>query len=250
MPVMPILAQAAAVDVQQLVATKQCYLAFASLFEPVSSAVRQRGRGSLLLLTSPDSVTAGTAAAARIAGGGTLVVTADASAAKQSVRAGACDFLVSSLDEALRILKNEVRLAKPVGVCLLGSPHTVLAECIERGIQPDLLDCAEATLEQRGAHRVTWQLRLQDELEWVGFRANPPAQSQLAQAVECAASLLLEQRVPQQQERLHWLQNASAVLGRPLQRMRCVPMFAGERQSFLQRLAEDGLTQVELVSEL
>ena len=64
--------------------------------------------------------------------------------------------MVNNLDEALRILKNEVRKKQPVSVCLEGDLAATLHEAVERGLQPDLLalpgttDAVE-TLIQRGA---------------------------------------------------------------------------------------------------
>src|SRR5947209_11758122 len=47
--------------------------------------------------------------AANIAGAASLCATSDQQQQKQAVRDGVVDFLVTSLDEALRILKNEIR---------------------------------------------------------------------------------------------------------------------------------------------
>ncbi len=57
---------------------------------------------------------------------------------KAAMRAGALDFVVNTLDEALRALKNQVRLRRPVGVGLVADVDATLAEMVERGVQPDL----------------------------------------------------------------------------------------------------------------
>ncbi len=231
---------------RQELAQRRCYLAFAALHRLVTGTALQKGRGSLLLLASPDSLSVGTAAAARIAGGATLLILKDAVEAKQSVRGGACDFLVSSLDESLRILKNEVRRAKPVGICLLGSPSEVVAECVVRGVQPDLLDFEEPTLERRGARLVVWSTSLEAPMEWITFCTRASGESQLARATVLAARAMTD--ATGLQARLHWLRTAPAVLGRPMQRMRCVPMSRMETMQFLEQLAAEGLTQVEVTT--
>jgi urocanate hydratase len=77
--------------------------------------------------------------AGNVAGCATLSATADVTAQKQSIRDGVVDFLVTSLDEALRILKNEIRQRKTVAVCVGAPPDGVEREMIERGVQPDLV---------------------------------------------------------------------------------------------------------------
>jgi hypothetical protein len=77
--------------------------------------------------------------AANIAGAASLVATADRAAQKQAIRDGVADFLVNSLDEALRILKNQLRKRETVAVCLSLAPDAVEREMLERGVLPDLL---------------------------------------------------------------------------------------------------------------
>ena len=57
--------------------------------------------------------------AANIAGAASLSATADVATQKQAIRDGVVDFLVTSLDEAARILKNEIRKRQPVAVCVV-----------------------------------------------------------------------------------------------------------------------------------
>jgi urocanate hydratase len=77
--------------------------------------------------------------AANIAGAATLVATADPAALKQAVREGVADFAVTTLDEALRILKNQLRKRETVAVCVALPPSEVDHEMNERGVAPDLL---------------------------------------------------------------------------------------------------------------
>jgi urocanate hydratase len=77
--------------------------------------------------------------AGNIAGVATLGATADPAAQKQAIRDGVADFRVTSLDEALRILKNEIRKRETVAVCVADAPEAVEREMLDRGVLPDLL---------------------------------------------------------------------------------------------------------------
>lgn len=85
--------------------------------------------------------------AANIAGAATLAASADQAAQKQAVRDGVVDFLVNSLDEALRILKNQLRKRETVAVSVAIEPTDMEREMNERGVAPDLVrsDIAVAT---------------------------------------------------------------------------------------------------------
>ena len=83
--------------------------------------------------------------AANIAGAASLAVSADATAGKQAMRDGVIDFLVTSLDEALRILKNEMRKRTAVAVCVVQDSEADFARLLlERGVLPDLLPLRSA----------------------------------------------------------------------------------------------------------
>jgi len=77
--------------------------------------------------------------AGNITGAASLAATAGPAAQKQAVRDGVADFLVNSLDEALRILKNEIRKREPVAVCVGAAPEAVVREMLDRGVLPDLI---------------------------------------------------------------------------------------------------------------
>jgi hypothetical protein len=94
--------------------------------------------GGLVLLCGAGCVSGGAPAAVSIAGGATLAIDSDAAAMKAAMRAGYLDFVVNSLDEALRALKNEVRKRRPLGVGLIADVDATLAEMVERGVEPDL----------------------------------------------------------------------------------------------------------------
>jgi hypothetical protein len=100
--------------------------------------------GKLLYADELDDDGRALIAAANIAGAASLCATANALRQKQGVREGIVDFLVTSLDEALRILKNEIRKRAPVAVCVAAAPADVESQMAERGVKPDLLRPAEA----------------------------------------------------------------------------------------------------------
>jgi len=85
------------------------------------------------------------ALATTIAGGTFLGIDPSTLHLKAAVRNGSCDFMVNTLDESLRVLKNELRKKKALSVGLLGEAAAILAAMIERGVQPDLVADSGAT---------------------------------------------------------------------------------------------------------
>jgi urocanate hydratase len=77
--------------------------------------------------------------AATMTGAAFLGIDVDPERIKKRLKTGYCDFMVSSLDEALRILKNAVRKKENVSVGLVGNCADVIPELAERGVVPDIL---------------------------------------------------------------------------------------------------------------
>src|SRR4029078_6188960 len=77
--------------------------------------------------------------AATMAGAAFLGIDVDAERIKKRLKTGYCDFMVNSLDEALRILKNAIRKKENVSVGLVGNCADVIPEMAERGVLPDIL---------------------------------------------------------------------------------------------------------------
>jgi urocanate hydratase len=77
--------------------------------------------------------------AATMAGACFLGVEVDPERIKRRLKSGYCDFMVNSLDEALRILKNALRKKENVSVGLVGNCADVIPELAERGVVPDIL---------------------------------------------------------------------------------------------------------------
>jgi urocanate hydratase len=100
--------------------------------------LREDWGGGLVLCCGPGCAHTGGPTAVSIAGGVTLAIDSDGAAMKSAMRAGYLDFVVNSLDEALRTLKNEIRQRRPLGVGLMVDMNAALTEMVERGVQPDL----------------------------------------------------------------------------------------------------------------
>lgn len=95
--------------------------------------------GKLLYAGELDESGRALVVAGNVAGAASLAATGDPLVQKQAIRDGVVDFLVTSLDEALRILKNEIRKGETVAVCVGAAPKKVKQEMLERGVAPDLL---------------------------------------------------------------------------------------------------------------
>ena len=77
--------------------------------------------------------------AATMTGAAFLGIDVDPERIKKRLKSGYCDFMVNSLDEALRILKNAVRKKENISVGLVGNCADVIPELAERGVVPDIL---------------------------------------------------------------------------------------------------------------
>lgn len=76
--------------------------------------------------------------AANMACAGCLIIDPRKEICRAAVRSGACDFVVNTVDEALRILKNALREIKPMSVALTLSWAVALYELMDRGVLPEL----------------------------------------------------------------------------------------------------------------
>jgi hypothetical protein len=179
--------------------------------------------------------------AASIAGAASVVLERNPGAVRYAVRNGIVDFAVTTLDEALRILKNEVRKQQPIAVLLEHCPDASLAGLVERGAQPDLVRWAAGssdaeTLLQRGARPVpesgpTTGWSSADRVVW---RAGDGGSAALRQV-----DLLASQVVPLQDiARQNWIARAPRYLHRAMRLERCVPMSEAEVTALLAALEE------------
>jgi len=112
-------------------------------FETFAAAAEKHFQGSLegKLIVSGGMGGMGGAQplAATMAGASFLGIDVDPERIKKRLRTGYCDFMVNTLDEALRILKNAVRKKEAVSVGLVGNCADIIPELAERGVVPDLL---------------------------------------------------------------------------------------------------------------
>jgi urocanate hydratase len=112
-------------------------------FETFSAAGEKHFRGDLAgkLVVSGGMGGMGGAQplAATMTGAAFLGIDVDPERIKKRLKSGYCDFMVTSLDEALRILKNAVRKKENVSVGLVGNCADVIPELAERGVVPDIL---------------------------------------------------------------------------------------------------------------
>jgi urocanate hydratase len=77
--------------------------------------------------------------AATMNGAAFLGIDVDPERIKKRVKTGYCDVMVTSLDEALRILKNAVRKKEATSVGLVGNCADLIPELAKRGVVPDVL---------------------------------------------------------------------------------------------------------------
>jgi len=215
------------------------YANFAALTALAAQRFQGELGGRLLLHGRLDAAGAAIALAANIAGAATLGVDPDTDRLRQAIRHGYCDFVVNHLDEALRILKNEVRKKQPVSVGLEANLAATLSEAVERGLQPDLLALAGITadaeiLVQRGALALDLDRAESDpSLAGVAWTAESAAALWLPKADALAAKVL-----PAGDARLRWLKFAPRYLGRTMAGRRYLRMTAGEAERFAALVAE------------
>lgn len=197
--------------------------------------------GKLLLCTGYDADTLATLLAAGVAGAASLCVEADGERLRQGLRLGLCDFVVGVLDEALRILKNEVRRGRAVSVGVITAPESCLAEIMERGLQPDLLGlpflqpAAERLLTERGALLVSAAPEPQPAAARVQWSVGRDAVRSLPQ-ISILAAELLDPGCHDTPDRLRWLERGPRALGRAFHLSQCLRMTDSERAIFLARV--------------
>jgi hypothetical protein len=192
--------------------------------------------GKLLLHDSLDTDGLADVAAAGIAGACSLCVDPRAESLREALRAGLCDFVVGPLDEALRILKNELRRGRPVSVGLTAPLDSTLAEMIDRGLQPDLISLPPGALCRTFTDRGALALPDHDApdaetslLEWTLStdlaRFMPQISRIAAQSLEANRSDTLFRR--------HWLESAPRHLGRAFVTHQCLRMTPAESAAFV-----------------
>jgi urocanate hydratase len=109
--------------------------------------------------------------AATMNGAAFLGIDVDPGRIKKRLKTGYCEVLVTTLDEALRILKNAVRKGEAASVGLVGNCADVIPELAKRGVVPDLLTDQTSAHDPMAGY-VPNKMTLEAALE---LRKNDPA---------------------------------------------------------------------------
>ncbi|HLJ79596.1 MAG TPA: hypothetical protein VKT75_19420 [Acidobacteriaceae bacterium] len=216
-------------------------------YSTLSRAARDRLAGSLagkvLLSAGSDGLSA--TVAGTIAGAASLWVDADGETLRDGMRAGLCDFVVGTLDEALRILKNEVRQKRPVSVGLQADPAACVRRCIDRGFQPDVLLHSSSsiqremeTLTERGAVVLVEPPPLESDTSLLCWSVDGHAVKTMRAVGQIAAESLDSSRADTP-DRLRWIETAPRDLGRTFAKMQCLEMDRHESASFVTRVRSE-----------
>ena len=209
---------------------------YAALTHAAASNIEPSLGGKLLYTGELDAEGRALIVAANIAGAASLAATAEPAAQKQAIRDGVADFLVTSLDEALRILKNEIRKRETVAVCVAAAPDAVEREMLERGVLPDLLRPGAAVPEyaaflSQGAQQIQLSSPEKNQTLLAWSVAASPAQwlpKLDAIAFNCLA--------PEDATARRWLRLAPRYLGRLAQNQRLLRCNKDTAQKFLEQL--------------
>jgi urocanate hydratase len=112
-------------------------------FETFAAAAKKHHlgglEGKLIVSGGMGGMSGAQPLAATMTGAAYLGIEVDPERIKKRLKTGYCDFMVNTLDEALRILKNAIRKKEAVSVGLVGNCADVIPELAERGVVPDLL---------------------------------------------------------------------------------------------------------------
>ena len=194
--------------------------------------------GSLFYAGEMDEEGRALVVAANIAGAATLVASANLATQKQAIRDAIVDFLVTSLDEALRVLKNQLRKRETVSVCVAMTPAEMEREMNERGVEPDLLrldvpiaPLHEALVHQEGEYDETDPTSIPTLVIWrVGSSRHKDFAVMDAIALECLDADDWPAR--------RWLRLAPRYLGRMAQDLRLLSTHREFVARFFEQLNE------------
>jgi len=125
------------------------------------SALRQNWAGALIVCCGLGPGGSALSFAANIAGAGCLAIDARPDVCRAALRSGACDFVVNTVDEALRVLKNEIRQRRPVSVGLTLDSTAALDALVDRGVLPELFVVFRNDADAVVPATATWDRALQ-----------------------------------------------------------------------------------------
>ncbi len=220
---------------REMEAVYRLYASLAPAMDPESGL-----GGKLLYAGELDSSPCRLLRAANIAGAASLAASADAPALHQAMRAGAVDFVVTNLSEALRILKNEIRKKQPVAVGVSLAVQTIERELLDRGVQPDLLALALPSSPELAAFAAHGARRVQPQPLPPGCNFHilpiPPDWSRPVAAFD---ELLLGCLEPTDHLNRRWVRLAPRYLAREARRLRSVAGNPGAVSQLTLRLREE-----------
>ena len=226
-------------DVQRISATADAYLVLQSCAVSADNDDKAAFGGKLLLCAGMGARGFAYSIAMSIAGGTFLGIESRPQRLKEALREGVCDYVVNSLDEALRILKNEVRKKTQVSVGLIGDAGTVLQEAAERGVQPNYYFTGVASGEifevfkQRGAVEIAG-----------GVKPGAGVSLVVASAKSVAALKEFEREAGEalggDEARAKWAESSPRYFPRTTPPMRSALLSASELLKFEQWLAAPG----------
>jgi hypothetical protein len=241
----------------QAEAIHRIYRVYASLASTLPAPLdAQAGLGGKLLYAGDMGDWRDLLFAANIVGVASLAVSADPLTQRQAIRDGVVDFVVTSLEEALRILKNEIRKRQTVSVAVAVDPALLVEQMMDRGVLPDLLPVALSEGDRvqfsrflaDGASEIAPQV---EEGAFITWSVDREFARWLPRLDACVQRILPSEDSVRQR----WLRLAPRYLGRLAQRRRGVVLSAPEaeqlRDEVLRLLAEhsedsSGLPMVEI----
>jgi hypothetical protein len=168
--------------------------------------------------------------AANIAGAASLAASADPAAQREAIRDGVVDFSVTSLEEALRILKNEIRKTQPVSVAVAIDPQRLVEQMLDRGVLPDILP--PFVRDQTAGFLAQGARQIPDSAgeigEFVTWSVDREFSRWMPKLDGCARAAIPAEDCLRQR----WLRLAPRYLGRGAQRSHGVVLGAEERARF------------------
>jgi len=220
------------------------YRLYQSLLQTQPSELQAGLGGKLLYAGEMDADGRDLLYAANIAGAASLAASADPVALRHAMRDGVIDFFVNSLEEALRILKNEIRKRQTVSVGVAGEPCRLVDQMLDRGVLPDLLPHGNAIDAEQAARF------LEHGSRQIGEAAFPPGylfatwevDRDFARWLPRLDDLAKTVLPDEDQARHRWLKLAPRYLGRLAQRQHSVALAENEFTKFqsMVREARDG----------
>jgi hypothetical protein len=213
-----------------------CYYSLLMAHAETQAAGEPGLGGKLLYAGDLDENGRALVVAANIAGAAALCASADPVAQKNAMRDGIVDFVVTNFDEALRILKNEIRKRQGVAVSVAAPSEDIESQMAARGVLPDILrppDQVSAQNKSLDGAVVTWMV-LAAPARWM------PRLDALA--VQCAEG--------RHGATHRWLRMAPRYLGRLAQSTHLVHADREFAISFIERLQSLGDCDVPVIVQV